>query len=614
MEMEQMLAGLRKGTAVSDRQPQQLLLTEASSAGWERVRQSLMHEELVRELREVGGRLLAEPIPQLPFSLYKLFDTTGERVQFQDAYFRRRQRLQVFTVMVLLDDSRPALEALEDTLWAICDEYSWCLPAHMGGLSISGGEAAEAHRCELDLFACETAFYLSEILHLLGDRLSPVVAARLRREVMKRVIEPYASFGPARWWETSDMNWGAVCAGSIGAALMYLIPEDEKLAPLLYRIHSTMQSFLSGFPADGACLEGIGYWNYGFGFFVYYAALLKQRTAGAIDMLQDEHVREIALFQQRSYLNEDVVISYSDAPQRYHFNLGLTHYLKRCFSELEVPDMRYRTGLQDNDGCYRFVPYIRSLVWGDPDLAGSAWQTSAYTMEESGLFVSRYVLAEQVTAFSVKGGHNDEPHNHNDLGSFILYADGVTYLVDPGAGVYTKAYFGEARYDFIHTGSHGHSVPRIDGVRQSTGRERAAQLLEAVSDEWQDRVRLDLTAAYEVGHLRTYVRQFAFEKEARVLSIVDQFEFETAPTSLIEQFVTFLVPVEAAPGVVRIARAGEAGVELHYDAEQWRCVLLEEPFVPEDGERATLHIIQLEARRTSLTADYPFSFVVKEAD
>ena len=43
---------------------------------------------------------------------------------------------------------------LEDTIWAICDEYTWSLPAHISW--------AKDERTDVDLFASETGYALSE--------------------------------------------------------------------------------------------------------------------------------------------------------------------------------------------------------------------------------------------------------------------------------------------------------------------------------------------------------------------------------------------------------------------------------------------------------------------
>jgi hypothetical protein len=73
--------------------------------------------------------------------------------------------------------------------------------------------------------------------------------------------------------------------------------------------------------------------------------------------------------------------------------------------------------------------------------------------------VSWLIKRSATYSFAAKGGHNSEPHNHHDVGSFILAKDGRQILTDPGGGVYSRQYFSGPRYTFVSCGSHGHSVP-----------------------------------------------------------------------------------------------------------------------------------------------------------
>ena len=68
----------------------------------------------------------------------------------------------------------------------------------------------------------------------------------------------------------------------------------------------------------------------------------------------------------------------------------------------------------------------------------------------------------------IKGGYNDEPHNHNDVGSFMIVAknDGIP-IADLGVGIYRKETFDpELRYTLLNNASFGHSVPIINGKYQ----------------------------------------------------------------------------------------------------------------------------------------------------
>ncbi|CAG2183336.1 unnamed protein product, partial [Oppiella nova] len=58
-----------------------------------------------------------------------------------------------------------------------------------------------------------------------------------------------------------------------------------------------------------------------------------------------------------------------------------------------------------------------------------------------------------------KAGTNDESHNHNDVGNFVLYVNGLPALIDIGVGTYTKDTFGPHRYDIWTMQSQWHNTP-----------------------------------------------------------------------------------------------------------------------------------------------------------
>ena len=74
-----------------------------------------------------------------------------------------------------------------------------------------------------------------------------------------------------------------------------------------------------------------------------------------------------------------------------------------------------------------------------------------------------------------------EPHNHNDVGSFLYYIGDEEIISDLGAGEYTKKYFGPERYEILCNSSRGHSVPVIEGKYQCAGREYGAESFRGVN-------------------------------------------------------------------------------------------------------------------------------------
>jgi hypothetical protein len=113
---------------------------------------------------------------------------------------------------------------------------------------------------------------------------------------------------------------------------------------------------------------------------------------------------------------------------------------------------------------------------------------------------------------ALKGGHNGEHHNHNDVGSYVVVVGGQAVLVDPGSEVYTARTFGPRRYESNVLNSWGHPVPVVNGRLQRTGREARAAVLEAEFTEATDRLVLDLTSAYEAPGLEVLRRTFVYDR------------------------------------------------------------------------------------------------------
>lgn len=274
-------------------------------------------------------------------------------------------------------------------------------------------------------------------------------------------------------------------------------------------------------------------------------------------------MRRIANFQQKCFLGGAAVANFSDALPQASVQLGLSCYLARRYAgEVALPPAALRADYHE-DHCSRWAPALRNLIWRDNAASLAEWEEGDFYLQDAGWFISRFSSGEGTFGFTAKGGHNAEPHNHNDLGQFLLAGGGEFFLSDLGCGEYTRDYFGEGRYAYDCNGSQGHSVPIIDGVLQSPGRNRTAAVLEQAVDEDECRLTLELSGAYECKGLRSFKRTWIWRKsELTTLSLQDDFRFTEAPGSLTERFVSLIKPVSSGPGKL-LLRRGELAVELH---------------------------------------------------
>lgn len=547
---------------------------------WRGLSESGEHQQYFAEIRAEGERLIREPIPELTYSLFSMFERRGSRLEFEKVYFEKRRRLNTMAFLSLLEPDKPEFrEALQDALWSICNEYTWCLPAHLKhSVETDGGQtftvdSSEWSRRErgvrIDLFAAETGFALSEIMRLTESWLPPLLRSRIVEEVVQRLFKPYLLHGPYHW-ETAKHNWSAVCAGSIASAALLLLEDPQQLAPIVEKALGSMEYYLAGFGDDGACLEGIGYWNYGFGFFVYFADLLTKRTQGGIDLFKREKVRQIAQFQQKAYLDGDILVNFSDSVPRANVHIGLTHYLAGLYPEVAVPPTALRAPYTE-DHCSRWAPAFRNLLWFDPSRNGRTWEAADYYLHDAQWLVSRHTAASGCFGFAAKGGRNDEPHNHNDIGQFILTGGGQVFVSDLGSGEYTDKYFGPERYTFDCNGSQGHSVPIVDGHVQQEGAASSAQNVQASVGREENRLQIDMAKAYRLPHLTALVRSFTWHKtDTPLLVLEDRYTFSARPASIVERIVTMIEPVEEEAGSLSLIGEGGRKLLIRYDRTEVR--------------------------------------------
>lgn len=565
-------------------------------------------QQFLAELRREAARARSTPIPALPFSLFHLFETTGDRAAYERPYFDRRRRLAALVLETAVAQTDTSLPALHDLIWEVCSEYTWALPAHLP----VGVEAVQAYRLPpeqiIDLFAAHTAHALAETLALLGERLDPWLHYRVRTEIEQRIFQPLFHDPRHFKWEVEPINWAAVCGGCVGMAALILEDDRERLAGMIDRVMRALACFLDGFGADGGCLEGIDYWAYGFGHYTYFAAMLYRFTNGRLDLFQSKKVQRIAAFPQAISLGGDAFVNYSDAAERVTIQAGLGSYLRARFQQplpaLGQPSFH-------TDPIYRWGNVSRDLLWSEAALGPTAVLDSSVYLPDCAWVVDRRVIDGQTLAFSAKGGHNDEPHNHNDLGHFILHLGGESLLADLGAGVYTRQYFGAERYEALHTGSHGHSLPVINGVRQRNGRAHAATVLNYQSQPDGVVFALDLTRAYpETAALTSFTRTFVWTVDAAsgtaVLRLVDGFRFKQATADLEECFISLHQPSLTGETAVWCGQHGT--VTLHFGQEQFTPRVDAVATQTHAGEPITAYRLRLRAGQAATNQEAVFVF------
>lgn len=490
---------------------------------------------------------LAEPLPVLTDELYADFFKTGNRIPFERPYFERRRRLGRVAMAILLSDesARPRLlPSFLEKLAAIADEESWSLPAHVWT------EPTGKNPWQIDLFAAETANHLAELLVVFAALIPADLAQRIRTRLRVQIFENYVNpRGPFTWLQITN-NWNAVChQGVLGAALA-IEPDHALVARMLSLAATRLPIFLGGFGDDGSTSEGPGYWSYGFGWFSELNAQLEHRTQGRLSVFEgDPKVAAIARFAPLMTLAEGHLVNFSDGGRTGRLSPSLLAYLGQRFADANLSAQGaalYRhiahAGANLDELRRDFFNLSRLVLRTPPaavvEAAREVPMPDAF-FPDYGAIVARGADSRgHLWEFAAKAGHNDEHHNHNDCGSFLLNIDAAPALVEIGAPEYTRAFFSDKRYEDTAARSLGHSVPCVNGHEQSPGREFSSTVLAAVVNTDRVEFSADLAKAYPpAANLVSLRRDWIFEKTAGRLTVADTCEL-AAPGSFETMLVT----------------------------------------------------------------------------
>ena len=532
---------------------------------WTGLKDKKEYERYVSELNEYWQTKGKDyEIKLLPYSKWKLFWDTGDRGEYEELYFERRYFIEhALPLALIYPEERVYVDKLSEVIFAVCDEYTWCLPAHQG-------QRDNNDNSRVDLFASETGFYLALVYTLLGERLDPLIRDRIRVEIDRRIFNTLLSCESYGWWETGSTNWTAVCTGSVGCTMMLMRPEllDEKMEK---RLLKAIGGFLDGFQEDGICTEGCGYWAYGVSFFVQLADMLKTFTGGRVDLFKEKKMRAIATFPQRMFLSGKASVSFADGNRSLEYTFGVMHRLK---SEYPTDVLIYSPEYGSYDmGCGRLCIRLFAAIWQIDEYYNNPADSTACFEEYA---PNAMWLTKRTTkyGFAAKAGHNQEMHNHNDVGSFIFAKDGQQLLMDVGAGVYTRQYFSTERYGIFEPSSRSHSVPIIDGGYQQVGRVFSA------SDVVYEKGRFSMNIAGAYGTDKVKAINRSFEMTDECVTLTDSFDC-TDGTEVVERFVTYVKPEVISDREIRIGSCsltcfGDASFKLNTEGgAEGTCYLLD---------------------------------------
>ena len=472
----------------------------------------------------------------------------GNRDGWERVAFARQRRLSRAAVAAALTlDDRAAherwIDEVADGVTLLCEQSSWCWPAHDDAFSARGEVLATVAAPFLDLGAGEVAGQLAWIDQLLGVQLDacyPGLRSRVRGEVRIRVIDPFLLRRDWHWLglDGDVHNWNPWIHGNVLVAALRLLdrPGDEADRDrAVALVVEGLDRYVSALPADGAIDEGYAYWWNGACRALEALDVLAHASGGALDAAASiEALRETVAFPHRMHLGGDWYLNLADGQARpprdqpWHALHRAARAVGDAAAEAHAASHR-EPGLpaaNENEGLGRLLRGLSDPAWiaaapAEPPLPRDVWLPSTQV-----LLARTAAGSPSGLTVATKGGHNAEHHNHNDVGSFLVASDGVPVIVDAGRPTYTLATFGPDRYSIWTMQSSWHNVPEIGGASQFPGARAAASAVSAEVSDAGSSLELELAAAYEAPGLLSWRRSVRLHRAEGSVAVDDAWAFE----------------------------------------------------------------------------------------
>ena len=471
------------------------------------------------------------------------------------------------------------MDQLSNGIFHTCEMTSWAISAHLAHQRVKGSFPKLGDHV-IELVSGDIGATFSWIYYFLNkefDKINPLISERLHYEIEDRILTPYLN-ETRFWWMASEVtadkgfvnNWNPWCNANVLQCFLLVEKDKERLLKGVYKTMVSVDKFINYNHDDGACEEGPSYWGHAAGKMYDYLQALYDATDGRISIFSDPMIKNMGEYISRSYVGNGWVVNFADASAKGSFDYRLIY---RYGSMVKSTEME------------QFASYLKKEYPKNVSLTRDMYRTLADLSSEKEIDKSNPIhiatpftwypntefcyMSEGRFFFAAKGGYNEESHNHNDVGTFSLYADNEPLLIDVGVGTYTRKTFSSERYTIWTMQSDYHNLPRVNGFSQSFGRKYKARDLKA--DKNKKTFSLDISQSYpaEAG-INKWIRNYKLSKNG--LTIEDSFDLKNAQTANQLNFITWGEVNISQPGIITITIKDKT-YQLLYDKNRFDPIL-----------------------------------------
>ena len=484
----------------------QLYPVFADRASWENARNYSHAKHIADGILDEADKLLNTAPEELTQEDFNRFITEGNRSIFENKYFSRRKNLSYLVLACCLSGNKEKyIPQIITYTKAILAEDTWCVPAHC---LWNGKEVNKYKQC--DLFAGDTAAMLAIMINILGDELDkeiPGFAKEVNSEVIKHTFGNLldANTHDLNYWYHAERpwNWISWCSSNCLLSALLAAPTPELRAEYVQMILYPLSRYYKACDDDGFSPEGASYFPASAGLLFQTLEYMEKAIPNStVNFYKEQKIRKMLSFLTEIRIGNNM-ITYSDSSPKSKANHLLMTQIAKRLNSSELMDMVKNTPLT-GDNSRRLL--MRNLTvffdYSVKPLKSSSKQV------HSTLFRNRLaILRTNGFSGSLKAGHNNELHNHNDLGHFTIYYKDKPIIIDVGTGTYSAIDFSDKRFTLWYTRGNGHNAPLINGVEQENDENDVATLAEIKEENKVQSVICDLSKSYpEAAKLKKFER------------------------------------------------------------------------------------------------------------
>lgn len=492
-------------------------------------RELQINERKMKQIVEAAEGWLDYEFKIIPLSAYRRYFIDGNRSEMQANYFPRRSALLKLALAEMYERQGRFTNKLIDVIWAILEESTWLLSAHFRhAIGSSDGVPnyfGDVRMHDVALFAASTGALLTLVYKYcrdILDEVSPIICERIKYEVTLRIIKPCANktfhwMGHDRPQKSNWLTW-------ITSNVLYVVSvfaDDRAIREhLVQKCLNSLDTYFESYSPDGGCDEGPSYWTAAGGSLLDCLDLLYDISGGKINIYDHPTIKAMGEYAVHFNIFDTNVVNFADSGKKLAPNAALIRRYGEAVGSEDMIAFSKLLNKMDNPDLNESHAYrvLRSLY--EPDVIGEVDELPA----KDAVYYDyiKVALLRQTSCrgkgwfIGMKGGNNAEDHNHNDVGSFMLYRDKTPIIVDLGPGEYINWNFWN-RSNNWHKDSDFHSLPIFGGVIQKAGKIFASS--DEVFSAEEKSFTLQLKNAYppEAG-LLSYVRRAEIKDDSVIIT------------------------------------------------------------------------------------------------